>query len=189
VNGRTIRTTAEHPFWMRGRGWVAAHQLRAGDELRTHDGRWLKVDGFEGPKPSEPVYNMCVSGYHTYFIGHQIWGFAVWSHNITAPCGGERGAAPRTVKGRLNAAQLPTSGKIRYVPPKNYSPGQPLPRGPNGGYLDRFGNEWVKGPSRTAGQPFEWDVQLGRNATPGMGKLSRDGKHVNISLDGEWTHF
>jgi hypothetical protein len=82
VNGRTIRTTAEHPFWVRERGWVAAHQLQAGDQLRTHDGRWLKVDGFEGPKPSEPVYNMCVSGYHTYFVGHQTWGFAIWSHNI-----------------------------------------------------------------------------------------------------------
>ncbi len=81
VNGRTIRTTAEHPFWVRHRGWVAAHQLEAGDELRTHDGRWLKVGGFEGPKPSAPVYNMCVAEYHTYFIGDQLWGFAVWSHN------------------------------------------------------------------------------------------------------------
>ncbi len=35
VNGRTIRTTAEHPFWVKDRGWVAAHQLEAGDELRA----------------------------------------------------------------------------------------------------------------------------------------------------------
>jgi hypothetical protein len=102
---------------------------------------------------------------------------------------GSLGAARAwTIKGRLKAAHLPTTGKIRYVPPKNYSPGQPLPRGPNGGYIDRFGNEWLKGPSRTAGQQFEWDVQLGRNATPGMRALSRDGKHVNVSLDGEVTH-
>jgi Pretoxin HINT domain len=84
VNGRTIRTTAEHPFWVRDRGWVAAHQLEAGDELRTHAGRWLKLDGLEGPKASETVYNMCVAEYHTYFIGDQIWGFAVWSHNAAA---------------------------------------------------------------------------------------------------------
>jgi hypothetical protein len=32
------------------------------------------------------------------------------------------------------------------------------------------------GPSRTAGQPFEWDVQL------------PDGRHLNVSLHGEITH-
>jgi hypothetical protein len=93
-----------------------------------------------------------------------------------------------TMKGRLKAADLPTTGKIRYVPPEGHPPSQPLPRGPNGGYRDRFGNEWLKGPSRTPGQPFEWDVQIGRNATPGFRALSRDGRHVNVSLDGEVTH-
>ena len=102
---------------------------------------------------------------------------------------GSLGAAKAwTMKGRLKAANLPTSGKIRYVPPKGHPPTQPLPRGPNNGFLDRFGNEWTKGPSRTAGQPFEWDVQIGRNATPGMRNLSRDGRHVNVSMGGEVTH-
>jgi Pretoxin HINT domain len=86
VNGRTIRTTAEHPFWVKGRGWVNAHQLKAGDQLRTHDGRWLEVEGQEGPRPPATVYNVSVAEYHTYFVGHQVWGFAVWSHNI-GECG------------------------------------------------------------------------------------------------------
>ena len=34
---------------------------------------------------------------------------------------------------------------IRYVPPKGYQPSNPLPRGPQNGYVDRFGNEWVRG--------------------------------------------
>ena len=93
-----------------------------------------------------------------------------------------------TTSARINAAQLPTSGRVRYIPPKGYSPGTPLPRGPNNGYIDRFGNEWVKGPSRTPGQPFEWDVQLGRGATDGIRWASPDGKHLNVSLDGEVTH-
>jgi RHS repeat-associated protein len=102
---------------------------------------------------------------------------------------GTLGAAKAwTIKGRLKAAQLPTSGKVRYVPPEDYSPGQPLPRGPQNGYIDRFGNEWTRGPSRTAGQPFEWDVQLGKNATNGVKWASPDGKHLNVSLDGEVTH-
>ena len=55
-------------------------------------------------------------------------------------------------------------------------------------HLDRFGNEWTRGPSRTLGEPFEWDVQLGRNATPGVRALSRDGTHINVSLNGKVTH-
>ena len=86
VNSRTIRTTAEHPFWVRGRGWVGAQQLEVGNELRTNDGHWLEVERIEGPMPPAPVYNMCVAEYHTYFVGHQIWGFAVWSHNLGINC-------------------------------------------------------------------------------------------------------
>jgi RHS repeat-associated protein len=97
-------------------------------------------------------------------------------------------ALPLSIKFRIKRAQLPHRGKIRYVPPENYTPTMPLPRGPRGGYIDRFGNEWVKGSSRTPGQAFEWDVQLGRNCTPGMRAISPDGDHVNVSLDGEVTH-
>ena len=83
-----------------------------------------------------------------------------------------------TKRARIKRAKLPTQtkGKIRYVPPKNWHPSEPLPRGPRGGYMDKFGNEWTKGPSRTKGQPFEWDVQR------------PDGTHWNISLDGKVTH-
>ena len=67
-------------------------------------------------------------------------------------------------------------GGYRFVPPKSWHASEPLPRGPQNGYVDRFGNEWTKGPSRTAGQAFEWDVQ------------HPDGTHTNVSLDGEVTH-
>jgi RHS repeat-associated protein len=83
---------------------------------------------------------------------------------------------------------LPSQGRIRYVPPRGYSPSEPLPRGPSNGYIDRFGNEWTVGPSRTVGQPFEWDVQLSRLGKQQLGWLSRDGNHINISPLGEVTH-
>nr|WP_318202174.1 polymorphic toxin type 17 domain-containing protein [Streptomyces sp. SCL15-4] len=96
---------------------------------------------------------------------------------------------PRTgVKGLLKDAQLPHSGRIRFVPDKRVSISAGLPRGPRKGYIDRFGNEWIKGPSRTAGQPFEWDVQLSKLGKAKLGWLSRDGSHLNVSLDGEITH-
>ncbi|MET9447688.1 polymorphic toxin type 17 domain-containing protein [Streptomyces cinerochromogenes] len=98
-------------------------------------------------------------------------------------------AKPRTgVKGLIKDAQLPHTGRIRFVPDKRVSISAGLPRGPRKGYIDRFGNEWIKGPSRTAGQPFEWDVQLSKLGKAKLGWLSRDGSHLNVSLDGEITH-
>ena len=52
-----------------------------------------------------------------------------------------------TTKSRLKYVQLPNEGKIMFVPPADYSPSNALRRGPGNGYIDKFGNEWVKGPS------------------------------------------
>ncbi|MCD0445668.1 polymorphic toxin type 17 domain-containing protein [Glycomyces sp. A-F 0318] len=102
---------------------------------------------------------------------------------------GADASAPRTgVKGLLKDAGLPTSGRIRYVPPKGVTPTTGLPKGPNGGYFDRHGNEWVKGPSRTKGEPYEWDVQLSSKGRNQIGWTTRDGSHANVSLGGHITH-
>jgi hypothetical protein len=81
VGGRVLGTTAEHPFWVRGRGWVAASQLRVGDELRSPDGQWVAVEGVRDTGREEVVYNGRVAEYHTYFVGDEGWGFSVWAHN------------------------------------------------------------------------------------------------------------
>ena len=61
---------------------------------------------------------------------------------------------------------------IRFIPPKGSNPFNPV-KGPNGGWMDQFNNEWVKGPTHHfPGDPFEWDVQL------------PDGGHVNVSMRG-----
>jgi len=88
------------------------------------------------------------------------------------------GAAQRASRSAaMNDAQLPhRGGLIRYVPPENWTGTQPLPKGPSRGYMDRFGNEWVKGRSITPGESFEWDVQR------------PDGTHWNVSQKGEFTH-
>lgn len=92
-----------------------------------------------------------------------------------------------TIKGRLKAAaageDLPTQGRIRFVPSRGYDPATPLRRGPENGYLDRFDSERkfdnVKG---------EWDVQLSRQGKAKIGHLSNSGAHVNVSPDGRVTH-
>jgi hypothetical protein len=104
------------------------------------------------------------------------------------PNGSVGAARTWSTKARIKYVDLPTEGKIRYVPEVDYTPSNPLPRGPNNGYIDRFGNEWTKGPSRTPGQAFEWDVQLSPQGKSQLGWASRDGKHLNVSLDGRITH-
>jgi hypothetical protein len=81
VGGQTIPTTTEHPFYVRGKGWVAAKELQAGDFLRSHDGQWVAVESVADGEGLPAVYNLRVADYHTYFVGSIEWGFSVWAHN------------------------------------------------------------------------------------------------------------
>ncbi len=81
VGGRAIRTTAEHPFWVRGKGWTHAQQINKGNELYSHDGTWVKVDAIGPAEEAIAVYNFRVAEYHTYFVGSSFWGFSLWAHN------------------------------------------------------------------------------------------------------------
>lgn len=93
-----------------------------------------------------------------------------------------------SIKGRIKEAKLPTEGRIRFIPEEGYKPENKLNKGPNGGYYDKFGNEWVKGPSRTAGEPFEWDVQLSSLGKKQLGWIAGGKNHINVSLKGRITH-
>jgi hypothetical protein len=81
AGGKEIRTTAEHPFWVAGRGWMEAGLLQPGDELVGHAGRSATVEEAQDTGKHERVYNLRVGDYHTYFVGCQEWGFSIWAHN------------------------------------------------------------------------------------------------------------
>lgn len=84
VNGREIRTTGEHPFWVHNLGWVNASALAEGNRLLSHDGQSVVVESIEDTNRYETVYNIRVADYHTYFVGCDEWGFNVWAHNQCA---------------------------------------------------------------------------------------------------------
>jgi hypothetical protein len=90
--------------------------------------------------------------------------------------GGWARLAKEQISNPIVKARLPVGGEFPYTPPNNWRPTEPLRRGPHGGFIDRYGNEWVKGRSITRGEPFEWDVQFLR------------GGHLNVSLTGRITH-
>lgn len=66
-----IITTAEHPFWVKAKGWIAAYKLQQGDMLCLQNGKTVEVaDVFvEELQESMVVYNFEVEDWHTYFVG------------------------------------------------------------------------------------------------------------------------
>lgn len=66
-----IDTTSNHPFYVIGKGWVAAGDLVAGDEVYNLDGTISTILGSEIEVFDEPllVYNLEVEDFHSYFVG------------------------------------------------------------------------------------------------------------------------
>jgi hypothetical protein len=58
-NIEILRTTDEHPFYVRGRGWVGAGELRVGDLVQEMDGTWQSVLAMDRQSHSDgiAVYN------------------------------------------------------------------------------------------------------------------------------------
>ena len=70
VGGQTIKTTAEHPFYLpTQQAFVPAGQLKAGDQLISHDGNLIAIDSVNSTDEITTVYNLRVADHHTYFVG------------------------------------------------------------------------------------------------------------------------
>ena len=86
VNDDEIETTPVHPFWVDGE-WVAAKDLREGDELTLADGSTAIITKTYGEQLDEPVivYNFEVSDFHTYYVTDN--GVLVHNANKINDCG------------------------------------------------------------------------------------------------------
>jgi len=73
ICGEEIITTHEHPFFVVGKGFVNAGELRICDILRDSSQNRLTIDDifFETSETPTPVYNFKVEDYHTYYVGEQ----------------------------------------------------------------------------------------------------------------------
>ncbi len=80
AGGEVIGTTLEHPFFEADRGWVQANELHPGDRIATLTGEWVRVEEVYDTGEWAVVYNLRIADHHTYFVGNEEWGFAVWAH-------------------------------------------------------------------------------------------------------------
>ena len=67
---KNIDTTANHPFYVEEKGWVAAAEIEAGDKLHTGNGEVVTVTSNRTEKLAKPikVYNLEVEDFHTYYV-------------------------------------------------------------------------------------------------------------------------
>ncbi|MEE0061345.1 MAG: polymorphic toxin-type HINT domain-containing protein [Acutalibacteraceae bacterium] len=79
INGEVIKTTPDHPFYVKDVGFVGAGDLYIGDKLLDSKGNILLVEDIklETTETPVPVYNFQVEDFHTYHVGEN----GIWVHN------------------------------------------------------------------------------------------------------------
>ena len=130
-DGETIDTTTNHPFYVDGKGWVAAGDLEVGDTLVTVDGDEVEVSDVEVEKLAEPilVYNLDVADFDTYFVGEhgalvhnydprKTSGTVTGGDNATNPekvmsAGGKYGIIPKEVADQLRGKTFDSFDEFR----------------------------------------------------------------------------
>lgn len=82
-SSQTIRCTPGHPFFVLGRGWVFAGDLRAGDELEAR-GERVVVASVEVRDEQAATFNFEVACHHTYRVSGTTGEPAVLVHNTSS---------------------------------------------------------------------------------------------------------
>jgi RHS repeat-associated protein len=105
-----IRATAEHPFWVEGRGWLGAAELGAGDRVRGELGPQV-VEAVWTEPSAGTVYNLEVEGLHTYRVGAG----GVLVHNNCCNLTGGGAALPAGTRFATEAEKQAASALARDV--------------------------------------------------------------------------
>ena len=93
-----LRTTAEHPFWIKDAGWKKASLLTVGDLLLDLNNEILKVLEADPQGILETVYNIEVAELHTYHAGS----LGVWVHNGNCSSRTEADERPMEINSEMN---------------------------------------------------------------------------------------
>ena len=104
----TVTSTAEHPFWVEGRGWTPVRELQPGDKLVDADGVRVELVAVTPTGETATVHNLNVEGLHSYHVGAgDSW---VLVHNN---CSSDLGpGVPGGVDNLQNPAQMATDDAL-----------------------------------------------------------------------------
>ncbi len=93
VGGEKITTTTEHPFYVKGKGWVRAKNLLDTDILVCYNDNEQKIGSvqIEYAENSVQTYNFEVEGNHNYYVGDK----SVLAHNM---CSAQTPNSPKKLK-------------------------------------------------------------------------------------------
>ena len=142
-----VDATTSHPFYVVGKGWVAAGDLAVGDSIQAISGDAGIVTGLKLEKLDQPipVYNLDVEDFHSYFVGN-----GVLVHN---------GCKPGDAKRAVDKKQGPPSVRreIERIdgPESSVSGSQWHAHGKNGGGLNLDG-EFHEGDPHFSGKVLKW---------------------------------
>ena len=118
------------------------------------------------------------------FGGGNIGGGGVIDPSPVAEGTGEASAG---LRGMVKAKGLPTDGRFHFVADGNKVEFNRS----KGGYVDRYGNVWLKGPYHgdpKLGFTYEWDVQLSASGKNAWGKFANGKGYINVRPDGGLSH-
>lgn len=68
VAGELIQVTAEHPFFVEGKGWMKVSELQPGNKLKTSTQGSEIIESIKKISGKVTVYNIEVDGNHNYFV-------------------------------------------------------------------------------------------------------------------------
>ncbi len=188
VEDTVIVTTAEHPFWVIGKGWVESRDLKAGDWLVNDEGKEYAIEKIEAKQETIRVYNFSVGDYHTYFVT----GLKLWTHNCSMG-GGARGAGGPGGSGGY--VPRPGGGGGNSLPKKVTSPKQQkkivvdLPKLSK--QLQKGIAQFQKNRAKGTGNSFQWTgknfSQMGKSASPNemISNLEKSGWTKTIEPGGK----
>ena len=96
IGEEEIVTTTDHPFWVKGRGFVPAMNLVIGSELINDNGHAICVENIlrESSHDGVEVFNFKVEDYHTYYVGESC----ILVHNADYDIELSRGKYPESAK-------------------------------------------------------------------------------------------
>jgi hypothetical protein len=160
-----------------GLGWTPASALCSGQELRTEDGRSVRVVGGGSVETTETVYNFEVEGWHTYFVGRAD----VLVHNGCPDCGGTGTAAEEYVTREERWMQL--ANEEHSTLPKEVI--DHINRTGGTGVSNRFGLELAHQPGKSAAQGYDYAEALPKFAADHRGiqhRYLRETKNGTVIL-------